>query len=123
MPNFKDRVTKDVEDIYNTISNEEERAKVIKSVQNLITEFTTHLVNLSEFQNELESQVVDLQEAVLDIQSQLGEDGADDSMDTCPYCGQDIFVSLDNGSHEFECPNCHNIIEIEEDNDEDGVAF
>lgn len=115
MSDFKDKVTKSVEEIYDSISNEEERAKVLRCLQELITDFTTHLVQISEFQNELEEQIVDLQEAVVDIQNEMRDDN-DDLLGNCPYCGEEVFIIPDEKTHEFECPHCHKIIIAEEDN-------
>ena len=115
MSEFKDKITKQVEIIDATIKDEKEKTIVMNAIQELIKEFTTHLVRVSEFQNELEEQIVDLQESVVDIQNQMGEDGFnEESYGTCPYCGEEIFIDREEGSSKFVCPVCHNTIEIEE---------
>ena len=114
MSEFKDRVSKNVQDIYDSISNESEREAVLKSVQSLITDFTTHLVQLSEYQNELQEQIIDLQESVVDIQNRMDDEYDDDLYDVCPYCGEEIFVIPDENTHEFECPKCHKTIVVDE---------
>ena len=120
MSEFKDKITKQVEIIDDTIKNEAEKAVVMNSIQELIKEFTTHLVNISEYQNELEEQIVDLQESVVDIQNRLGNDESFSSCDdeeeygVCPYCGEEIFIDREGNKNQCVCPFCHNTIEIED---------
>lgn len=116
MSSLKDNVTKQVEIIDKAISNEDEKLVVMHAIQNMIQEFIHHIVELTEGQNELDEKVTEIYEKILDIESTIYDDGdsLDDMMDTCPYCGEDIIVIKKEGSNEFECPRCHNIIEIED---------
>ena len=115
MSEFKDRITKQVEIIDSAIKDDDEKAIVMNSLQEIIKEFTTHLVRVSEFQNELEEQIVDLQESIVDIQNQMGDDGFNEDLyGTCPYCGEEIYIDREEGSSKCICPVCHNTIEIEE---------
>jgi predicted RNA-binding Zn-ribbon protein involved in translation (DUF1610 family) len=113
MSNLKDKITKQVEAINNTISSDDERTKVLNSVQEILQDFTSYIVHLSESQEELQNKVDELTEIVLSLEDELhGE--ADDMLATCPYCGEEIpllFKDADYSS--FECPNCHNEIELE----------
>ncbi len=116
MLKFKDEISKQVEEINNTISNEEERLKVLKCLQNMIQEFTTHVVQLKEHQDELEEELMSLEEHFADLQDDFLESVSDDgdAFGTCPYCGEDIPLDLKNGDFsDVECPNCHNTIELE----------
>ena len=122
MLNFINEMSKHVEDINNTISNEEERAKVLKSLQYMIQGFTTHVIQLKEHQNELEEELTTLQEQFADLQEAFIDDKFedDDICGTCPYCGEDVPLDLKNGDFaDVECPNCHNMIELEVMYDDD----
>ena len=111
MSDFKDRITKQVETINNTISNEDEKARVLGVIQEMLHDFTSHVIALSERQNELEDKISDL----LDMYEELGNDfSAEDTFENCPYCGEEIpVVTKDDQVFDIVCPNCHNIIEME----------
>ena len=111
MSDFKDRITKQVETINNTISNEKEKSKVLNVIQEMLQDFTSHVITLSERQNELEEKIADL----LDMYEELGNDfSSEDTFENCPYCGEEIpIVTKDDEVLDIVCPNCHNIIEME----------
>ena len=115
MSEFKDKIIKEVEKIDRAISNDEERKIVMKSIEALIQEFTTHLVHVVEFQDNMQEQITEIQDSILDIQSQLNDDYEPQEL-KCPYCG-DLVPDwlIEDSINEIECPNCHKIIEIDYD--------
>ena len=112
MSEFKDKIIKQVETINNAISDDDERKIVLNSIQELIQDFTTHIVQLSERQNEVDEKITELYDLVSNIESNVyGEN--DEVFGTCPYCGEEIpLLVKDNDFADIECPACHNMIEI-----------
>ena len=114
MSSFKDKIARQVETINNTISNDEERVKVLGCIQELIQEFTMHVVQLTERQNEIDEKLTDVFDILTNIESTIGEDDSDNLFGNCPYCGEEIPLILKDGNFaDIECPNCHNTIEME----------
>ena len=113
MSSFKDKITKQVEIINDTISNDEERAIVLNCIQDMIQDFTTHVVQLSEHQNEIDEKLSNVYDILTNIENSIGDDN-EDLYGTCPYCGEEIPLILKDGEFaDMECPNCHNMIEME----------
>lgn len=120
MSELKDKLTKEVSKIDKTISNPKEKQDVLKSIQNMISDFTEYVVNLTERQNELEEKFDDIYDILSDIEEELVENMDEDFQAECPYCGEIIPFELDeDGFHDFECPKCHNLIELEMMTDDD----
>ena len=117
MSNLRDKMAKHVESINNTISNDEERSKVLNDIQKILQDFTSYVVLLNEKQTELQGKVDELAEIVLDLEDELHE-GFDSSFTVCPYCGEDIPILCKDGDNSFECPVCHNTIEMSYETDE-----
>lgn len=114
MSEFKDKLTKKVEKIDKTISNPEEKTKVLNIIQEMIEDFTKHVVFLTERQDELEERVDEVYDVLSDIESELLNALTEDMQAECPYCGEIIPLEFENGEFvDFECPKCHNVIEME----------
>lgn len=114
MSDLKDKLTKDVTEIDKTISNPEEKAKVLNVIQKMIETFTKHIVHLNERQNELEDRLDEMHELLSDIEEELVDTLAENMQAECPYCGEIIPLEWKNGEFvDFECPKCHNMIEME----------
>lgn len=114
MSELKDKLTKEVSEIDQTISNPDERAKVMSIIQEMIQDFTRHVVNLTERQNETDEKVTEIYDMLSDIEAELVENLAEDIQAECPYCGEIISLEFRDGEFvDFECPKCHNLIEME----------
>ncbi len=115
MSEFKDKLTKEVTEIDQTISNPEEKTKVLGIIQEMIGDFTKHIITLTERQNEMEERVGEIYEMLSDIESELIENFTEDLQAECPYCGELIPLQLNDEGDipDFECPICHNMIEME----------
>ena len=98
-------------------------------------EFEERLGELSEYVEEIDSDVSDLEEALFsEGEEELDEDADDEEDDEdgnsdgmieyeCPHCGTVIFFDEDAFDMEEEhlCPNCHRkVFEEDEDPGEDG---
>ena len=114
MSELKDKLTKEVEEIDKAISNPEEKTKVMSVIQEMIGDFTKHVVRLTERQNEMDEKVTEIYEMLVDIESELVDGFANDMQAECPYCGEMIPLEFKDGEFsDFECPKCHNLIEME----------
>lgn len=114
MSELKDKLTKEVSEIDKTISNEDEKAKVLSIIQEMIGDFTKHIITLTERQNELDEKVTEIYDMLTDIEEELVEGLAEDMQAECPYCGEIIPLEFKDGEFaDFECPKCHNLIEME----------
>ena len=114
MSDLKDKLVKEVNTINEAISDEKEKKVVMDAVQNLINVFTEHVVKLSERQSEAEARIEEILDTLSSIEDELIENFADDLQITCPYCGEEVPLKFpDDESADFECPNCHNTIELE----------
>ncbi len=123
MSEFKDRIIKEVEKIDKTISNDDERKVVMKSLEAILQDFTTHVVRLLDRQEEVEEQVAQMQEDILDLQGQVNGDFGELEQN-CPYCGQAIPLwAIDETLNEVECPNCHKMVEVDYYDDDDTIDF
>ncbi len=109
MSNIRDKMAKQVEQINNSISNEEERTKVLHVIQDMLSDFTSYVVHLNEKQNELSEKFDDLSEIVLDLEDEIHESFEDNTV-ICPYCGEEIPIMYKDTDNTFECPICHNSI-------------
>ena len=119
MSDFKDKITKQVEIIDSVISNEQEKKTVMGAIQELIKDFTIRLVQMSERLNEQDEKITELYDLVTNIETNVfGDDEEDTAFGTCPYCGEEIPLTIkDENFADIECPLCHNIIEINIDDD------
>lgn len=118
MSDLKKQVTDKIDEIKSTVSNEEELEKVIKSVYSIVDAFSNQLLEVSKRQIKLEEKTEEIFEMLSNIEEELIQ-GLDDFAMECPYCGEDVSESVPEDGSDFECPNCHNTIELEELFDEE----
>lgn len=81
-----------------------------------LTVLTDHrMKNIEQTQQELEKRMANVQNVVDDIQSDIYED--DDNYEfeiLCPYCNHQFVANVDTEFNtEIECPECHNTIELD----------
>ena len=123
MSEFKDKIIKEVEKIDKVISDDEERKTVMKSLEAILQDFTTHVIHLIDRQEEMEEQIVQMQEDILDLQGQMRGDFGDNEQN-CPYCGKAIPLwAIDESLNEVECPSCHKIVEVDYGEDDDVMDY
>lgn len=114
MSELKDKLTKEVAEIEKTISNPDEKVKVLGTIQEMIGEFTKHIITLTERQNEMDEKLEEMYDVLSDIEEELVTGLGEMFEAECPYCGETIPLDFsDSENSDFECPKCHNIIEME----------
>ena len=118
-----------MEEIEKTISNEEER-KFVKSklaelsisfidIIDRITKATDiKIKEIEKNQNSIESKISNIESIVDNIENDIYEDDAQDEdyefEVVCPYCNYEFSVDMDSvQKDEIECPECHNVIELD----------
>jgi DNA repair exonuclease SbcCD ATPase subunit len=121
MSELKDKLTEKVNKINDTITNESERLLVLDSVKDIVEIFTEQVIRLSQKHDELEEKTGEIYEMLTQIEEELIGNFGEEMEADCPYCGEKIQLKFQNNeSTDFECPKCHNVIEMElmTDNDE-----
>lgn len=113
MSDLKKQVTDKMLEIKNTVSNEVELEKVMKSVYDIVDAFSNQLLEVSRRQMKLEEKTEEIFEMLSNIEEELIQ-GMDDFSAECPYCGEDVTEVIPEDGSDFECPKCHNTIEVEE---------
>lgn len=130
MADLSEKYTKILSDIEAHISDPEERRYVSKKISELSAVYLELLdrstkINcikmnkIEQDQEKLISKVAKIQETVNSIQNDIYEYDGYDFEIVCPYCNHEFIVELnDDNKNETECPECHNMIELEwEDTD------
>ena len=113
MSDLKKQVTDKITEIKDTISNKEETAKVLQSVSDIIDIFSEKLLELTKRQTKLEEKTEEVFEMLSNIEEEMFQTMMEDFSAECPYCGEDIAEAIPEELTDFECPHCHNVIELE----------
>lgn len=85
------------------ISKDSKEGKIIHKIVDVLESFANSIVNLEEEQTDLIEYVESIDENLADIEDDIYEDGEDDGDDE------------DFSYIEMECPNCSDLVEIDED--------
>jgi DNA repair exonuclease SbcCD ATPase subunit len=131
MSKLSDEYLKILEDIEKNISNEEERKYVSKKISELSSIYLDIIERISEVsmqrideidqnQEKIEEKVSKIKETVDLIKSDIYEDDGYDFEIVCPYCNHEFVADVEAElKEEIECPECHNIIELDWDGDDE----
>lgn len=134
MATLGEKYLKIVNDIKAHISDEEERKYVVDKLQDISALYTDILETIANIgtkkfemyennQNEIEKQIGKLKETVDLIKSDIYEEDGYDFEIVCPYCNHEFVADIESElKEEVECPECHNIIELDWSEDEDSVC-
>ena len=129
MANLSKRCEDIFKSIENKISNKEEKDYVLEKVRELtciymdlidrITEMDAKRIDmLEENQEKLLNAVSTIKETVDLIKSDIYEEDGYDFEIVCPYCDYEFTADVESElKEEVECPKCHNIIELDWDDD------
>ena len=132
MSDLKDSYKKILDELQNNIKDENERNFVINKFQELsiifmdivdrltyITDF--RVKDIEEKQKEVERKVESVQKIVDGIENDIYEDEESYEFEiTCPYCNHDFVTDINSETNtEVECPECHNVIELDWNADEE----
>ena len=113
MSEFKNKIKKNIKDIENTITNKEEKQKVMKSIEDIISTFTSYVVTICERQTEMEDKIDEIYDILTNIEDGIKNEDTPILDAVCPYCGETIPIYYINNDEDFECPNCHHVVEYE----------
>ena len=131
MAELSDKYTKILSDIESHISNKEEKKYVEKKIMELSSIYLELLDRLTRMNNVKMSEIEENQEKLVEKVAKIQDtinlvkndiydyDGYDFEI-VCPYCNFEFVTEVeDEQKKEVECPECHNIIELDwEENDE-----
>ena len=118
MSKLSNEYLKIIEDIEKHISNKEESKYVTKKIGELTALYMDLIeksinANLDRIE-EIEEQLDKVQETVSLIKKDIYEDEDYDFEIVCPYCNHEFVADVeDELKEEIECPECHNIIELD----------
>ena len=100
-------------EIKETVSNKDEATKVIAIVMEIVEGFEDKLMEIEKRQAMLEEKTVEIYEMLNDMEEELVSALNEEFEAECPYCGETIPFKIPEEGQEFECPKCHNVIELE----------
>ena len=81
---------------------------------NKIMDISERRVNqVYENQKLLERKLAQVEKGMATIEKELFVEDEYDFEITCPYCNYQFVSDIDSNKKEVECPECHNIIELE----------
>ena len=104
---------KNLNDIKETISNQDEATKVMSIVMEIVEEFEDKLMEIEKRQAMLEERTGEIMDMLSDMEEELVSALNDEFEAECPYCGETIPFKIPQEGEDFECPECHNVIELE----------
>lgn len=120
-----------LKDIDKNVSDEKEKQYVLKKISELSSLYmdiidritivnSKRMDELEKYQEELEEKLDKVKETVDLIKKDIYEDDDYDFEIVCPYCNHEFVADVeDELKEEIECPECHNIIELDWDGDEE----
>ena len=113
MADIKKDLNSKLKDIKNSISNEDEATKVMSIVLEIVEEFDDRINSIEQRQVALEEKTAEIYGMLEDMEEELVSAMNEEFEAECPYCGETIPFKIPEDGEDFECPNCHNTIELE----------
>ena len=125
-----------IKDLKENISNENEKNFVLNKFQELSMMFMDvidKLTNLTESRmREIDNQQLEISERIQEIEGKVqniendvyvNEEPEEYEFEiVCPYCNHEFVAEIKDGlNDDIECPECHNIIELECNDDENEI--
>lgn len=124
MNTLKESYTSFLKDIEANIKNKEDllyvKARFAKFLD-VVLEEMDHIMEyrkqeveeLEKKQKELDEKMEKMEQIVSHIEQDIySEDGFDFEI-VCPYCNYEFVIDVDEEKTEIECPECHNMIELD----------
>ena len=130
MAEFSEKYSKIIKDIEKSISDEKEREIVLKKVSELSFMYmdvidrisnvnSERMDDIEKHQDKLDEKIGKVKDTVDLIKKDIYEDEDYDFEIVCPYCNHEFVADVeDELKEEIECPECHNIIELDWDEEE-----
>ena len=130
MPELSDKLKALINEMDERIPEENDREYLKNKTTELFMLFTDKLENvlnyteqkvseLEEKHKKIEDKMKQVESVVQDIEKDIYLDENSDFEIVCPYCNHDFVIELDSLKEEVECPECHNLIELDWENEED----
>ena len=131
MAEFSEKYSKIIKDIEKSISDEKEREIVLKKVSELSFMYmdvidrisnvnSERMDDIEKHQDKLDEKIGKVKDTVDLIKKDIYEDEDYDFEIVCPYCNHEFVADIeDELKEEIECPECHNIIELDWDGEEE----
>ena len=113
MADIKKDLNSKLKDIKNSISNEDEATKVMSIDLEIVEEFDDRINSIEQRQVALEEKTAEIYGMLEDMEEELVSAMNEEFEAECPYCGETIPFKIPEDGEDFECPNCHNTIELE----------
>lgn len=135
MSELTNRYAQIMSDLQANIKNKEDKEFVMSKFQELSMMFLDvidrltcltdlRIKDVEEQQKEIEERMAKLQKSVDGIESDIYED--DDTYEfeiVCPYCNHEFVTDINSEiSTEVECPECHNMIELDWNGEDEECA-
>ncbi len=124
MNTLKESYTSFLKDIEANIQNKEDllyvKARFAKFLDVVLEEMDRimeyrkqEVEELEKKQNQLDEKMEKMEQIVSHIEQDIySEDGFDFEI-VCPYCNYEFVIDVDEEKTEIECPECHNMIELD----------
>lgn len=137
MSDLKNHYQAILTELENHFQNEDDQAFVLSKFQELSMMFMdvidrlTYLTDIrikevEEKQQEIDNRIETVKKAVDGIENDIYEDDEAYEFEiVCPYCNHEFVADIeDELKEEIRCPECHNIIELDwdEDDEEEGCS-
>ena len=132
MSELSNRYQKIISELKENIKDEQDREFVINKFQELSVMFMDIIDRLAYLtdlrikevetqQKEIDEKMAKIQKAVDGIENDIYEDNdAYEFEIICPYCNYEFVTDISSDVNtEVECPECHNMIELDWNNEED----
>lgn len=135
MSDLRSRYQKIIKELDEHITDPEEKKFIIGKFQELsmvfmdIIDRITYITDVKvkeveDKQKEIEGKLGAMQQVVDDIESDIyEEDGSYEFEIICPYCNYEFVADIScDVNTEVECPECHNVIELDWNGEEDSCS-
>lgn len=131
MAKLSEEYSKIIKNIEENISDENEKKYVLSKVSELASLYmdiidrvtsvnSDRMDELEKYQDQLEQKLDKVKETVDLIKKDIYEDEEYDFEIVCPYCNHEFVANVeDELKEEIECPECHNVIELDWDGEDD----
>lgn len=124
MSNIKKEINQFFEKIEKNMKNAEDARYVKERANELISVFLDKMDKILEYhedklnkviekQKSIESKIDKMQTLLNNIEKDIYLEEDSDFDIICPYCDYEFSIEYDEEQNETECPQCHNIIELD----------
>ncbi len=124
MSDTKKKIDEFFEDIQKNIKNPKDADYIKEKANDLISVFLDKMDKILEYhemelnsilekQKNMESKIIKMEKLLDNIEKDIYLEEDLDFDIICPYCDNEFSIEYDEEQKETECPECHNIIELD----------